>query len=1810
MSRIVLIAHAEGEEAVAENLAVPLRQEGYEIVHEGTIFVGESFAEQASKILAAGSPLIVCATIRALGTGWAHRLVNAAKPYTATRVFVVQIEMDAYIDQIACGNRVSSYWRDPSSAIAELVSALHKYFPSSSGRTGAPIDGFVELDAYQKAMRNCYSRLKLEELDPTTHDIWPLMLAGIFIEQSVRECTEFVPRVFELPKELQRRLRWPGELEAAELDEETLAQHRRAYLDQSTRPVLKVVNDPDLRRLVILGDPGSGKSTLLQYLLIQWAEKVAPDLKQDALPLLIELREYARLRHEGNVTSFLGYLHQGESVRWHFDQAQLDSWIKANPCVVMFDGLDEVFDPALRKEVTRAIHRFADKYPLARVLVTSRIIGYQHQTWRDEGFRHFMLQELEDAQIQDFLVRWHLGAYEEVRQGNTKRELLARAIADSLAIRQLAENPLLLTMMAILNRTQDLPRDRVRLYEKCAELLLHQWKAQEALQADAVLRGATLDFTDKRNLLLRVARVMQTSERSLAGNLIDEPELENALAEGLRGVPQLRPERAARALLDQLRGRNFMLCFAGGRSYAFVHRTFLEYFCALEIVERFEKYRKLSIEQLKEEIFGHWQEESWHEVLCLLAGMIAPSFVAEILEYLLKQRDPQQTCHATFLAARCVGEVRKRAELGSSKGEVLDRLKALTCFDLNFFYGEWDAEAMRVTPIRIRAVNLVASIWWDEPDNRIWLKVCAESNADPNVRQAAVRELARSWKDDPETLVILKERVSSDEDPSVRQVAVRELARGWRVDAHTLVTLNQRISFDEDSDVRQVAVQELARGWKDDPETSVVLKQSASSDEYWAVRECAMRELARGWKDDDTLAVLKQRVSSDEDPNVRWAAVQELARGWKEAETSVILKQRASSDEYWTVRQAAVRELARGWNEDPKTLSWLKERASSDEHWAVRQAAVEELAHGWNEDPKSLEIFKQRIFSDEDHNVRQAAVRELARGWKEGPDTLAVLKERVSSDQAPEVRWTVVQELARGWKRDRNTFAILKQCASSDEDWNVRRTAVQELARGWKRDPETFEILKQRATSDLYSDVREAAVQELARGWEENTDTLIILKQRIASDENPNVREAAMRELARSWKEDLDTLVILKQRIAFDEDPNVRKAAVQELARGWKEDPVTLAVLKRGAFSDEHSAVREAVLKELVRGWKEDPETLTILKQRVFSDEDSAVRQAAMGELVRGWKKDPETLVILKQCVSSDENPIVRWTAVRALARGWKEDAETFTVLKQCVSSDEDSSVRQTALHEVARSWKDAPETFEILKHRVSSDEDSDVRQAAVQELARGWRDAAETLVILKQHVSSDENPNVRQAVVRELVRSWKEDPETPEILKQCASSEGDSDLQQEAVRELARGFKEETLLWLKRCVSDNLDPDVRRTAVQELVKISLAEVAQLEDEVGKILDDAAKHPCAEGEADAQCLLGDVLQAQGKLGLAQAAFKKARDIRWRLAEQDPENAGWQRHLAVAYSRLGDVLRAQGRLADARTAFGNLAVTYSRLDHALQAQGKLAEAQAAFEEGLAIIWRVVEEDPNNTGWLRVLAVVSGRLGEMLRGRLTANPVVGQINGELSPIEIRSSALEDMELIASQERTVYSEDDAVPEPTLREWYMRNRTGFNIILYDDKKVGHLTLLPFNQDFLTKFNEGKVIEKDAKAADIYTPASRRSIKDLYVESLAILHPSENLKGKILIHVLSQFAEIVSRVCPLNQIRNIYALAATREGKQLLLHLSFSEFKTEHLRKDGLGFFCVLYTDLVQLLSKFLETTQRRDTLKQIAKNVLKGGL
>jgi hypothetical protein len=395
--------------------------------------------------------------------------------------------------------------------------------------------------------------------------------------------------------------------------------------------------------------------------------------------------------------------------------------------------------------------------------------------------------------------------------------------------------------------------------------LLHQWKTELAFEATPELAQAQLDGKDKLGLMKRIAWTLQAGADGAAGNLvnlIEENQLERTLSEGLEGIPGLRPDRAARALIEQLRGRNFMLCFMGGGNYAFVHRTFLEFFCAEAIVERFHVEQTLTLDALKTEIFGHWPDETWHEVLRLVASRLAPKFVKEILDWLLQQPDPNQSCKHIFLAARCVGEVRNRGELVSTEVLVRQATKDLIGFKFGNSSTSVSGEVVsgevgQNAPMLEEAVMLVAYVWKDDPDTLPWIKEQAQSNQNEAVRVSALNQLCWGWAEDPDTLTIIKERAESD--------------KSWIVRAHAVLGL-----------VR----------WMTDPATLKILKECAQSDEEWVLRLCSVLMIARlGKEDTDTLAILKEIAQSDEDDNVRKNAVEQLDKFWKDdAEIQAFLK--------------------------------------------------------------------------------------------------------------------------------------------------------------------------------------------------------------------------------------------------------------------------------------------------------------------------------------------------------------------------------------------------------------------------------------------------------------------------------------------------------------------------------------------------------------------------------------------------------------------------------------------------------------------------------------------------------------------------------------------------------------------------------------------------------------------------------------------------------------------------------------------------------------------------------------------------------
>ena len=677
------------------------------------------------------------------------------------------------------------------------------------------------------------------------------------------------------------------------------------------------------------------------------------------------------------------------------DLRELDAALKHGSAIFLLDGLDEIFDPESRKEVASQLVRFCVRYPSARFLVTSRIIGYDlvAPILRDAGFQHYLLQELDEEQQNRFLTRWHELAYSECHERAEKLNRLRASISDVAAIRELAENPLLLTLMALLNRHQELPRDRNELYEQASRILLQQWDATKALKDDPLLAEYSLDYKDKQAILRAVAFRMQTEAEGLAGNLLAETDLEDTLIAHLnaQGYDKARP--LAVRLIRQLRERNFILCLLGDDYFAFVHRTFLEFFCAWAWVWRFEKEKSLTFEQLEQQTFAtHWADEKWHEVLRLIAARLEPRFAEQLILNLLNRKDSTYRFLNVFLASKCYTDLRNPSAFGALSERLEQELKALMQIELPFYYEEFDEETRLAVEVREEAVRAIVACWPFMPQTRQWLY---DHIQDKNsiIRSTALRELARGWKDEPDTLALLRACAQSGEDFYVRQVALYELARGWKNDPDTLDLLkasalkaiNQpKLSWVDDA-VLGVALQELSRGWKDDPETLILFKASTKPSEYWFGHQAALQELARGWKDDpDTLALLKAGTQSNQHFFVRETALQELARGWKdELDTLALLRAIAEADEEFDVRRAALKELARGWKDDPDTLAQLKTSAKSDVESFVRRSALQELARGWKDDPDTLAQLKTSVHPNENWLVRETALQELAQGWKE-----------------------------------------------------------------------------------------------------------------------------------------------------------------------------------------------------------------------------------------------------------------------------------------------------------------------------------------------------------------------------------------------------------------------------------------------------------------------------------------------------------------------------------------------------------------------------------------------------------------------------------------------------------------------------------------------------------------------------------------------------------------------------------------------------------------------------------------------------------
>lgn len=436
--------------------------------------------------------------------------------------------------------------------------------------------------------------------------------------------TIFIPQ--RTMQEIPRSDR-PGELQEL---------RRRVDADSSAETVgpvesiAEVVSSASHPWTLVLGTPGAGKTTLTMWLALKLCAEgeALAGLSADLVPVRVELRlfveRWSTAHAQGRSYDFFDYLddlHREESRALR--GGALRELAAAGRLLWLFDGLDEVASAAHRAEISTMITGVRVAHG-GRGVITGRIVGCRHLRARFHAadIHCFTLLDLSDPQIDEFLQRWHTLAFPRAPElGARRQERLRQTLDANPAVRDLCRNPLLLTLIALLNRGDELPRRRHKLLERASELMLTQWEANKELPPGNAVQ---FDPTDKRRYLAELAWYMLTELPEGPGNVIEGEVLERFTVGFCQRRFQASPQPAAataRALVSHLRERNYVLGLLGGTQFGYLHKAFFEYFAAEEAVHRFRS-QLWRVAEIKRLFLEYWRADGWNEVLILVCGLL------------------------------------------------------------------------------------------------------------------------------------------------------------------------------------------------------------------------------------------------------------------------------------------------------------------------------------------------------------------------------------------------------------------------------------------------------------------------------------------------------------------------------------------------------------------------------------------------------------------------------------------------------------------------------------------------------------------------------------------------------------------------------------------------------------------------------------------------------------------------------------------------------------------------------------------------------------------------------------------------------------------------------------------------------------------------------------------------------------------------------------------------------------------------------------------------------------------------------------
>ena len=396
---------------------------------------------------------------------------------------------------------------------------------------------------------------------------------------------------------------------------------------------------------IITGAPGAGKSTILKYIALAFAEgkqKERLGIEGNYLPILFPVVAYdseCKVKGSGcSIKSFISEYFKGQSLP---DLSNLFSVsLTRGEAYVLIDGLDEVAAERDRVSMVDDIRKFIIDTGTAgnRYCVTCRTESYtkasRFEAIQGREFFHVETLPFNVDQMAEFLLSWYR-FYEREVQGKGEfaeaatindRDSMMSVIRGDANIRYIAQNPLMLTILALIEHEGGkLPDRRADLYKRCLSLLVNSWEDLRTLHTrrrqedrkEFTLGGLKITDTFVISVMAPIAWGMLEK----AEEHVSYRDLKEALS--LKFDGRNRDIDLSRQQADEfitiMKVRSGIIREVSPERYDFMHKTFKEYLAARLLTDLCDD----PFESLGDKLFT----PEWREVV-LLAAAVLPEYRA------------------------------------------------------------------------------------------------------------------------------------------------------------------------------------------------------------------------------------------------------------------------------------------------------------------------------------------------------------------------------------------------------------------------------------------------------------------------------------------------------------------------------------------------------------------------------------------------------------------------------------------------------------------------------------------------------------------------------------------------------------------------------------------------------------------------------------------------------------------------------------------------------------------------------------------------------------------------------------------------------------------------------------------------------------------------------------------------------------------------------------------------------------------------------------------------------------------------------